>query len=90
MQVPTSITNLNVAGILFSSYLTAHWPDFYVFNHFSGHKIMVPEHIRLSLCHTRKVKKIIQKPFFVHIYISQNGLLTLVNQQNENVMLDSY
>ena len=90
IQVPSSITNLNVHGSCLSSTLKVRWPDFYVLNGVTGQKLKVPEKIKVSVFQHSKLKSLLNKSFFVHIYIAHNGFLQYINPSNDKRMLDGY
>ena len=90
IQVPSSITNLNVHGSCLSSTLKVRWPDFYVLNGVTGQKLKVPEKIKVSVFQHSKLKSLLNKSFFVHIYIAHNGFLQYINPSNDKQMLDGY
>ena len=89
IQVPSSVTNLKIDGSYFSPILHICWPDFYVLSELSGQKIKVPGKIKLSCFSYFKIRKLLGKSFFVHFYISHNGLLHYVNPSENKRMLDS-
>ena len=80
-QVPSSVTNLKIDGSFFSPILHICWPDFNVLSELPGQKIKVPGKIKLSCFSYFKIRKLLGKSFFVHFYISHNGLLHLSTPQ---------
>ena len=90
IQVPPSITNLKVDGTCLSSNLKVSWPDFYVLNGVTGQKLKVPEKIKLSVFQHIKLKTLLNKSFFVHLYIAHNGFLQYISPSKDKQMLDGY
>ena len=89
VQVPKAITNLNCYGNWFSPIFKVHWPDFCIFNNVTGQRMLVPETVKLSIFQYFQLKRLIRKTFFVHIYISHNGLLQYIDPNKGAKMLDS-
>ena len=50
----------------------------------------IPEKIKISVFNYFKLKKLLNKSFFVHIYIAHNGFLQYINPSNGKQMLDGY
>ena len=63
---------------------------FYVLNAITGQKITVPENIQLSMFHSWKLKKLLKKSFFVHLYITHNGFLQYIDPSLDEKMLDGF
>ena len=89
VQVLRAITNLNCYGNWFSPIFKVNWPDFYIFNNVTGQKMLVPETVELSIFQYFHLKRLIGNTFFIHIYISHNGLLQCIDPNKGAKMLDS-
>ena len=50
----------------------------------------IPEKIKISAFHYFKLKKLLNKSFFVHIYIAHNGFLQYINPPNGKQMQFGY
>ena len=73
IQVPVTISRLIVCGSWFAPSLKLDWPN--LTNRLTGHAIAVPKTFDISPLHAYKLKKVLSKPFFVHLHISHNGFL---------------
>ena len=82
IQVPSTISNLSLQGSWFSPVLQVCWSDFYIFNDITGQRVKVPEKIELSFFHYLKLRKLLHKSFFIHVYISHNGLLQFITPRD--------
>ena len=90
IQVPSSITNLKVDGTCLSSNLKVSWPDFYVLNGVTRQKQKVPEKIKVSVFQHSKLKTLLNKSFFVHLYIAHIGFSQYISPSKDKQMLDGY
>ena len=78
-QLPSTIGSLLVIGNKFAPQMNISWPNFAVTNKQNGQNMLVPETFDLSFIHAYKLKKMLNKPFFVHMYVAHSGFLKQID-----------
>ena len=76
-----TITDISVTSFP-SCRLTADWQPFTVVDKQSGKSINVPNSENIGMMANRKLKKILRQPFCVYLYISHDGVSTLLKQSS--------
>ena len=76
-----TITDISVTSFP-SCRLTADWQPFTVVDKQSGKSINVPNSVNIGMMANRKLKKILRQPFCVYLYISHDGVSTLLKQSS--------
>lgn len=76
INVPASISDLDIIYNCLTHMLTVSWPGFSIRNKLTDESIPISSEIPLSIPTAQKLKHILSKPFFVHIYSYQFGILT--------------
>ena len=74
-HLPSTISNLLISGTKLSPQMSISWPNFSVTSIQNGQNMLVPENFDISFIHAYKLKKLLNKPFFVHMYVVHNGFL---------------
>lgn len=82
LSVPETISDLKVSGPFFKPKLQITWSDFTVQDVLTDNISQVPEEVTLTIFQSRKIARILQTPFFVHIHSEHNGYLSPVSFDN--------
>lgn len=76
IQVPESITGLELSNDCFFPKLHVSWPGFAITNTLTDEKITIPSEIKVSLWTGIKLKKTFSKPFFTYLHTYHSGILS--------------
>ena len=80
-QLPDTISNLLISGSKLSHAVSIKWPNFTVTDRLTGQSMLVLKSFELPLFHTYKLSKMLNTPFFVHLYIAHNRFLPQIDAQ---------
>ena len=72
IKVPDTITNMRISGF-FITRLHADWHDFCIRGTNTKHEIPLPEYISINPYTARKIRKILNTPFFCHILLTHHN-----------------
>ena len=78
IQVPESITGLEVTTKCFIPTLHVSMPGCIIKNTITDESIHIPSEIKLNIWTSFKLKKILSKPFFTYLYTSHSGILSQI------------
>ena len=79
IQPPTSIVDIDVGGSFCKPFLSAQWKDFSVTENITQKVIPLPEVLSISFVEFWKLRSIIQRPFFVYLYVQHHNKLEKLN-----------
>ncbi|XP_052083209.1 uncharacterized protein LOC127720584 [Mytilus californianus] len=72
IKVPDTITNMRISGF-FITRLHADWHDFCIRGTNTKHEIPLPKYISINPYTARKIRKILNTPFFCHILLTHHN-----------------
>ena len=75
IQIPTSISDLEIKGPWYSPKLHVSWPEFTITNSLTDQLTHVKSEIKISLLTAIKLRYILSKPFFVYLYKQHYGVM---------------
>lgn len=85
IELPHDVSNLSVHGPWYARKLYLNWNNFSVTNTLTNHTLLVPEILKVSFLDGIKLKKILEKPFFVFIHVQHNGFLRMLTEAQSDI-----
>lgn len=80
IEVPTSISDLEIIDNCLKPKLIVAWPGFSIKNTITLQMVPINSEIPLTIFQAYKLKKILSKPFFVYLYTFHFGTMTPIRQ----------
>ena len=77
VNVPLSISDLEIKGHWYSPKLYVSWPGFSVINTLTDDVTIIKSELSINIL---TIRKILAKPFFVYLYKLHHGVLITIRQ----------
>lgn len=81
IQVPASISDIEVKGHWYAPKLHVSWPDFTIKNSQTNEEITIKSKLKITFWTAFKLKTILKKNFFVYLYKRHYGIMIPIRHQ---------